>query len=85
MDAIDRRESTLAASKCRDEWEGSALFEEYVAEHNADPEFWYKQIETRSLTIPIWFQDQYEKDLAIWEQESRKHLLAGCENGETLR
>lgn len=33
---------------------------------------------TRSGTIPLWIQDQYEKDLADWERRSRHHLTQGC-------
>ncbi len=29
---------------------------------------------TRSATIPIWVQDQYEHDLADWERRARQHL-----------
>jgi hypothetical protein len=30
----------------------------------------------RSLTIPLWVQDQYEKDVADWERRTRTFLLA---------
>lgn len=31
--------------------------------------------ETRSATIPIWLQEQYERDLAAWEARARTTLL----------
>ena len=33
---------------------------------------------TRSATIPLWVQDQYERDLADWERRARHHLMQGC-------
>ena len=36
MDAIDRRENALKASKCREEWEASGRFDDYVERHNID-------------------------------------------------
>jgi hypothetical protein len=30
---------------------------------------------TRSLTIPLWVQEQYERDLAEWEAKSRAALM----------
>jgi hypothetical protein len=32
-------------------------------------------IMSRSATIPLWVQDQYETDLADWERRSRAHLM----------
>lgn len=32
-------------------------------------------IMSRSATIPLWVQDQYETDLAEWERRSRAHLM----------
>jgi hypothetical protein len=31
--------------------------------------------ETRSATIPVWVQEQYDRDLAEWEASTRKLLL----------
>jgi hypothetical protein len=31
--------------------------------------------ETRSLTIPLWVQEQYERDLADWEKSARAALM----------
>jgi len=75
MDSMDRREATLAASKCRDKWEGGGLFEEYVEQHNASFDNVHRPISTRSGTVPLWLNDQYERDLLDWETRSRKHLL----------
>jgi hypothetical protein len=30
---------------------------------------------TRSLTMPLWLQDQYERDLADWEARARAALM----------
>lgn len=32
-------------------------------------------IMSRSGTIPLWAQDQYERDLAEWERTARQHLM----------
>lgn len=50
--------------------------ERYANRHNATTH--YNQIATRSLTIPLWIHDQYERDLADWEKKSRQHLMNGC-------
>lgn len=73
MDAADRRETALSASVDPAGWVESGKFDRYVERHNIGyPD---QQIETRSLTIPIWLQDQYEKDLADWEGRARRHLM----------
>lgn len=47
----------------------------------------YSQIAPQNLTIHLGVQDQYDKDLALWEQRSRAHLMQGCtpaaQEGET--
>lgn len=76
MDAMDRREATLKVSKCADEWVESGVFDEYVERHNIqNPD---QPIATRSGTVALWLQDQYEKDLAEWERKARHHLMQGC-------
>lgn len=58
------------------------MFDKHVEFHNqCNPD---QPISTRSATIPIWLQDQYEKDLAEWERKGRHHLMNGCplSNGE---
>jgi len=70
MDAMDRREATLSVSSDPDEWVKSGQFDRHVARHNAaNPD---QPIETRSLTVAVWVQDQYEKDLADWERRARE-------------
>jgi hypothetical protein len=81
MDEMDRREFTLAISDDPTPWVESGRFDEHVAGHNSLPENWYKQISTRSGTVALWAQDQYDKDLAVWEEKSRTHLLNGCKDG----
>lgn len=73
MDAIERREHALGASKDPDGWQASGQFDQFVAMHNRDnPD---RPIGTRSLTLPLWMQDQYERDLAEWEREARAFLM----------
>lgn len=81
MDASDRRASTLAVSIDPDAWQADGRFDAYVELHNSYEDNWYRQISTRSATIQLWLQDQYERDLAVWEEKSRHHLMQGCENG----
>jgi hypothetical protein len=78
LDAMDRRAATLSASKNPDEWQESGQFDRYVKRHNIqNPE---SPIATRSATVPLWAQQQYELDLARWEEKARQHLLQ-CDPG----
>lgn len=72
MDSIDRRKTTLALSQDPDGWEKSGLFDEHVAYHNIiSPHI---PIATKSATLHLWVQDQYDRDLHEWEQKTRDHL-----------
>lgn len=51
--------------------------ERYAARHNAWDDNAHRPVGTRSGTIPLWVQDQYERDLADWEQRARAHLTQG--------
>lgn len=74
MDAMDRRATALGASKDPEGWQHSGEFDNYVARHNIRrPD---QPIHTRSATVHLWVQDQYEKDLADWERRARAHLLS---------
>ena len=76
MDAMDRREAALQASGNPQGWVESGRFDQYVAEHNTKhPD---TPISTNSGTMPLWLQDQYERDLADWERRGRQHLMQGC-------
>lgn len=33
---------------------------------------------TKSGTIALWVQEQYDTDLADWERRARHHLTQGC-------
>lgn len=80
MDAMDRRAAALAASKVPDEWVESGRFADYVERHNIDrPD---TPISTRSGTVALWLEEQYQTDLAAWERKSRHHLMQGCAGGE---
>lgn len=52
--------------------------ERYAQRHNTWPDYDHQPILTRSATIPLWVQDQYERDLADWERRARHHLTQGC-------
>lgn len=75
MDAMDRRASTLAVSCDPEAWQASGRFDAYVARNNI--EMPHAPIHTRSATVAVWMQEQYDKDLADWEARARKALLAG--------
>ena len=78
MDSMDRRAATLAFSTDPHGWQEGGLFDQYVASHNiARPE---APIHPRSATVYVWMQDQYDKDLANWEERARQHLLK-CQGG----
>jgi len=77
MDAIDRRASTLAASDAYVEWQASGRFDRYVERYNTDPDNAHRPIDTQCVSIQLWVQDQYEKDLFSWEGRARDHLTQG--------
>lgn len=74
MDAMDRRQATLAISSDPEAWQESGQFDRHVARNNIENP--HAPISTRSATVAIWMQDQYEKDLADWEARARKALLS---------
>ncbi len=77
LDAIDRRNATLAASSDGKAWEASGEFDRHVARHNVtNPD---QHLATKSGTVHLWLQNQYETDLADWEKRTRLHLMQGCE------
>ncbi len=73
LDMIQRRETTLGASKDPDGWKESGRFDRFVERHNITCEPW-TQIETRSLTPQLWAEDQFQRDLHDWETRARKHM-----------
>lgn len=46
----------------------------FAARHNAWEDNACRPVGTRSGTIALWVQDQYERDLAAWEAAARQHL-----------
>lgn len=74
MDAQDRTDAQIAMSHAPKEWWDENL-ERRAARHNAM--FPDQPMSSRSATLPLWVQDQYEKDLAEWERKARNHLLQG--------
>jgi hypothetical protein len=77
MDATDRRNATLAVSNDGDAWEKSGEFDRHVARHNAVNRD--SPIATRSGTVYLWLQEQYEHDLAAWEAKARAALMGQLE------
>lgn len=80
MDAMDRRAATLAISSDPEAWIASGRFDEHVTRNNIDHP--HQPISTRSGTVALWLQEQYDRDLMAWEERSRTHLMQGCENGQ---
>jgi hypothetical protein len=76
FDEQARREAALDASQCPDEWQESGRFDAYVERHNATTP--HRRIATKSMTMHLWVQDQYDKDLADWKGRARRHLTEGC-------
>lgn len=71
MDEMDRRSAAIEASDDNG-WGADARFSRYVTRHNhLYPD---QCIATRSGTVALWVQDQYEKDLADWERRARAAL-----------
>lgn len=69
LDAQQRTNDMVGAAR------GEFDLDRYAARHNArDPE---RPILTRSATIPLWVQEQYERDLADWERRARHALMQG--------
>lgn len=79
MDAMDRRSTVLAMSADPEGWLASGRFDDHVARNNIEHP--HQPISTRSGTVPLWLNDQYDRDLMAWEEKSRAHLMQGCENG----
>lgn len=72
----NRRQANLDASIDGDAWEKSGRFDQYVENYNEHhPQ---AMIATKSLTMHLWVQDQYDKDLLAWTNTARAHLLQGC-------
>lgn len=71
LDAQDRTNTQVAMSSAPKEWWDENI-EKRAARHNAM--FPDQPMLTRSATIPLWVQDQYEKDLAEWERKARSAM-----------
>ena len=75
MDAVDRTAAAMSVSTAGKEWWDANLAAR-ASMHNATwPD---SPMSNRSATLPLWVQDQYERDLADWERRSRAHLMQGC-------
>jgi len=76
----DRREAALSASSDPDAWKEDGTFDRYVERHNIMNA--HKQIAPRSITMHLWVQDQYDKDLHEWRQKARSFLTKHRETDE---
>lgn len=72
----DRRSAALAASVDGNEWLKSGQFDRYVERHNNHSP--HSKIATKSMTLHLWVQDQYDRDLCDWQIRARKHLTEGA-------
>jgi hypothetical protein len=73
LEAQDRTNTSVSASKDGEQWERSGQLAKYAKMHN---ETWPDTpMMTRSATIPLWVQEQYETDLADWEKRSRAAMI----------
>lgn len=67
-----RRDAALDASVDPEGWQADGTFDRYVERHNA--RYPDRLIATKSATLHLWVQDQYEKDLASWRSRASDHL-----------
>lgn len=66
MDAQQRTNDLVSVAPSLD-------LERYAPRHNAiNPD---QPVFTRSATMAVWAQDQYDRDLAEWERKSRELLM----------
>lgn len=75
LDAQDRTDTQIEMSDASPEWWEKNL-ERRAARHNAM--FPDQPMSTRSATMPLWFKDQFEKDLADWERRARAFLTVSA-------
>lgn len=71
MDAIDRTAAQVAISVAPKEWWDENLSKRAAVHNEMFPD---QPMSARSGTLPLWVQDQYEKDLADWERRARAYL-----------
>jgi len=71
-----RREAALDAVSDPDAWQADGTFDRYVERHNINRP--HAKIAPRSMTMHLWVQDQYDKDLAAWQEKARAHLGQSC-------
>ena len=72
MDATDRTAAQMSISSAGKDWWDANLAARAAA-HNAT--FPDQPMSTKSATLPLWVQDQYERDIADWERRARAHLI----------
>lgn len=72
MDARERTAAQIEASADPDWWTPETIAAR-AERHNA---VWPDQPMSTSATLPLWVQDQYDRDLADWERRTRAHLTA---------
>ena len=76
-----RRQAALDASSDADEWIESGSFDRHVARHNErNP---HSRIAPKCMTMHLWVQDQYDKDLADWQSRTRAFLARHQKGADT--
>lgn len=77
---MERRKAALDASADAEGWQASGNFDRYVTRNNIQhPE---APIHTKSATIPLWAEEQYQHDLADWEKRARAALRPSAKGGQ---
>jgi hypothetical protein len=71
LDAQGRTNTAVAVSSAPKEWWAENMPKRAAMHNQMFPD---QPMLTRSATIPLWVQDQYDKDLADWERRGRAHL-----------
>ena len=72
MDAIDRTRAQIEASGAPAEWWAENLEARAACHNEMSP---HAPMSPRSATLPLWVEDQYQRDLAAWEARARTHLM----------
>ena len=78
LDAQDRTNAQIKASCDGESWEKSDAWQRHVERHNI--QFPDTPLVTKSATIALWVQEQYETDLADWERRARTALKEGAKD-----
>lgn len=72
MDAQDRTAAQMSISSANKEWWDANLAARAAMHNDVFPD---TPMSARSATLPLWVQDQYDRDLADWERRARALLI----------